>query len=314
MHCLARRSGYIGAMMQDAMTVFDRRQVRRHRDRAATFAADCAFLHDHVGDQLVDRLFDVVRDFPIAVELGCHAGGLGARLIGQKGVERLVSADFSPRLAGNGAGLCLAADEEWLPFAEQSVDLVMAPLSLHWTNDLPGALIQINRTLKPDGLFLGALLGGDTLFELRRAVLEVEADMLGGVSPRLSPLTEVRDAGGLLQRAGLALPVVDRETVTVTYDHPLKLIADLRGMGETCANLERRREIPPRGFWPAVAERYASLFAESDGRVPATFEVLYLSGWAPAPGQQRPLRPGSAQSRLAEALGTTERPAGDKVG
>lgn len=299
--------------MSETMTVFDRRQVRLHRQRAAHAAAGADFLHAHVADQLVDRLFDVVREFPDAIELGSHAGTLGRSLTGIKGISRLVSADLAPGMVRRAAGLRVVADEEFLPFADQSVDLVVSNLALHWTNDLPGALVQINRTLRPDGLFLGALLGGDTLFELRRSILEVESEILGGVSPRVSPLTEVRDAGGLLQRAGLALPVVDREVITVTYPNAFKLIVDLRDLGETGANIERRREIPPRAFWPRVAERYAHLFAQEDGRIPATFEVLYLSGWAPGPGQQRPMRPGSAQMRLADALGTVERPAGDTV-
>ena len=302
----------------DAMTVFDRSVVRRHRDRAAAGDwADHAFLSDHAAAALADRLCDVTRRFGRVIVLGCQGGEILDHLPGDTGGDWLVQADLSAEFAGRARRHdrpALAGDEELLPFAEAVADLVISPLSLHWVNDLPGALVQINRTLVPDGLFLGSMLGGDTLFELRRSILEVEAEMTGGASPRISPFTEVRDAGGLLQRAGLALPVVDSDTVTVTYDNPFKLLTDLRGMGETHAGLTRYKATPPRAFWPAVAARYQALFAEADGRIPATFQIITLSGWAPAAGQQRPLRPGSAAARLADALDTQEHSAGEKAG
>ncbi|MEQ8965975.1 MAG: methyltransferase domain-containing protein [Azospirillaceae bacterium] len=299
----------------DAMTVFDRALVRRHRDRAAAAFADHAFLADAVGDSLIDRLRDTTRRFPLAVELGCRTGRLAPRLVGENGIERVVGLEASPAMAARAraAGLPVAvAEEDMLPLADRSVDAVVSALALHWVNDLPGALVQVRRALRPDGLFLGAMIGGDTLIELRRAILETEAELRGGASPRLSPLADLRDAGALMQRAGFALPVVDSETLTVDYADAFRLIADLRGMGATAAHLSRDRGVPPRAFWPRVAARYHALFAEPDGRIPATVEVLYLSGWAPdASSQQQPLRPGSAAARLADALGTAEASAGE---
>lgn len=302
----------------DSMLVFDRLVVRTHRDRAAKGDwGHRGFLADHAAAGLADRLHDVTRRFGRVIVLACQGGEMLAHLPAATGSDWLVQADLSPEFARRAArhgAAALAADEELMPFAEGAADLVVSPLSLHWVNDLPGVLVQINRTLAPDGLFLASMLGGDTLFELRRAILEVEAEITGGASPRISPFTEVRDAGGLLQRAGFALPVVDSDTVTVTYDNAFKLLAELRGMGETHAGLTRHKATPPRHFWPAVAARYQALFAEADGRIPATFQIITLSGWAPAAGQQRPLRPGSATARLAEALNTQEHSAGEKAG
>jgi len=293
--------------------VFDRRQVRAHRQRAARLAGSYGFLHERVVEALADRLADVNRDFARALVLGCHDGAALAPLAASSKIGWLAAADLAPGFTALSGRPAFAADEELLPLAEASLDLVVAPLSLHWVNDLPGALIQINRALKPDGLFLGAMLGGETLVELRDVLLEVESEVTGGASPRVSPMADVADAGGLLQRAGFALPVVDRDRFTVSYENLFRLIADLRGMGETQAALARRHAIPPRAFWPAAAQRYHERFAEADGRIPATFQVIYLSGWRPDRGQQQPLRPGSAETRLAEALETEELPAGDKT-
>lgn len=297
----------------DIMNVFDRAAVRRHRDRAAAGFAGYSFLFEEVAERLADRLEDVLRDFPTALDLGCHTGEVGRALRGRKGIQRLVQCDLSPAMAGAAGGLCVAGDEELLPFADGSFDLAVSNLSLHWVNDLPGALLQLRRALKPDGMFIGAMLGGDTLFELRRCLMEAELDLTGGVSARISPFAEVRDAGGLLQRAGFSLPVVDSDTLTVTYDSAFKLMADLRGMGETNAGLNRRRQPTPRALLIDAARRYAELFSEPDGRVTATFQVLYLAGWSPHESQQKPMRPGSAKARLADALKVEERPAGDKA-
>ncbi|MGP1397427.1 MAG: methyltransferase domain-containing protein [Inquilinaceae bacterium] len=301
----------------DLQTIFDRSLVRRHRDRAAPSITDHDFLFRHAGEALLDRLLDVTRTFESVLDLGCHGGTL-ARLWGpDRRPDHLIQCDLSPAMAATAARTgcpAVAADEEFLPFADASFDLVVSGLSLHWVNDLPGALIQIRRALKPDGLFLGAMLGGETLAELRQALAAAELDVAGGVSPRLSPFTDVRDAGALLQRAGFALPVVDSDTVTATYDHPFRLLRDLRGMGETQAGRLRNPAPPKRAFWPSVAGHYQDRFAEADGRVPARFQIIYLTGWAPHGSQQRPLRPGSARTRLAEALGTVEKPAGDTAG
>jgi len=178
-------------------------------------------------------------------------------------------------------GLGVVADEEWLPFASARLDLVLSSLSLHWVNDLPGTLIQIRRALKPDGLFLAAMLGGETLRELRHALLEADLAKEGGASPRVSPFVDVRDAGDLLQRAGFVLPVADSDTLTVTYDDPLRLMRDLRGMGETNATHERRDRFSRRATFSRAADIYRQTFAAADGRVPATFQVIYLTGWTP---------------------------------
>lgn len=299
--------------MSDPMTVFDRRAVRLHRDRAAAGLAGFDFLFTEVGERLLDRLDDITRRFHMALDLGCHGGILAGRLAGRGGIETLVACDLSEAMARRAGSLALAADEERLPFADGVFDLVLSNLSLHWVNDLPGALVQIRRALKPDGLFLGTLLGGATCRELRQALAEAEIAQEGGLSPRVSPLAEVRDAGNLLQRAGFALPVADADTLTVSYADPLKLMADLRGMGEANAVLARRKTPTRRATLAAAAERYSALFADADGRVPATFEVIYLTAWAPHPSQQKPARPGSARARLADALGTAEIPAGDKA-
>ena len=298
------------------MSVFDRRLVRAHRDRAAATLSAHDFLLTNTADALVERLHDVRRAFPVALDLGCRTGLMGERLRGRKGIETLLQADLSVSMARRAAeaGLAtLVADEETLPLAAGSLDLVVSNLSLHWVNDLPGALLQIRQALKPDGLFVATLLGGDTLQELRSVIFDAELAVAGGVSPRLSPLTDVRDAGALLQRAGFALPVADADRFTVTYANAFGLFADLRGMGEAAANRDRNPRTPSRLLWPEVARLYAERFAEPDGRIPATFQVITVTGWAPHPAQQKALRPGSARQGLAEALGTEERPTGDKV-
>ena len=291
------------------MTVFDRRAVRLHRERAAATLDANDFLHREVAERLLDRLDDVKRGFPRALDLGCATGILGRLLEGRGGIETMVQCDLSPRHGGAGRpASALAADEEALPFTEASFDLVLSCLDLHWVNDLPGTLIQIRRLLKPDGLFLAALLGGETCHELRQALVEAEVAVEDGLSPRLSPMAEVRDAGNLLQRAGFTLAVADTDRLTVSYPTPLQLLNDLRAMGETNAVAARRKTLSRRATLAAALARYGELFADSDGRVPATFEVIYLTGWAPHPSQQKPLRPGSASTRLADALDTEEHP------
>jgi NADH dehydrogenase [ubiquinone] 1 alpha subcomplex assembly factor 5 len=200
------------------------------------------------------------------------------------------------------------ADEDALPFADASLDLVIGNLSLHWVNDLPGALVQIRRALKPDGLFLAAMLGGDTLIELRRSLLEAELETLGGTAPRVSPFAGVRDAGDLLMRAGFTLPVADSDPLTVTYADPLALMRDLRGMGEGNALAGTGRPLRRDTLFTAL-RRYGESFAEPDGRIPATFEIVYLAGWSPADNQPRPACRGSATMSLADAIKAAAAPA-----
>ncbi len=310
------------------MTVFNRQTVRRHRGRAAAAFGDHDFLFRESAERLCDRLDDVKREFPLALDLGCHTGQLARALKGRGSIGTLVQGDLAPAMAAMAAEaaeaaeaaapadagtLALACDEEWLPFGAGAFDLVMSNLTLHWVNDLPGALVQVCRALKPDGLFLASMLGGETLNELRRALAEAEIAEDGGLSPRVSPMADVRDAGGLLQRAGFALPVADSDTLTVIYPEPMKLMADLRGMGEANALIESRKGFTRRQTLLAAAARYRELFADEKGHVPATFQVITLTGWAPHPSQQQPLKPGSASARLAEALDTEEISAGEKA-
>jgi SAM-dependent methyltransferase len=210
-------------------------------------------------------------------------------------------------------GARVVADEARLPFAEASLDLIVSSLALHWLDDLVGALIQIRRALKPDGLFLGAVLGGATLTELRSALVDAELEIAGGAGPRVSPFLDAYDGAALMQRAGFALPVVDVDRVNALYDHPLKLAADLRAMGETNVLLDRLRAPLTRTLLARASELYFQRFGAADGRVVATFEIITLTGWSPHPDQQKPLAPGSARMRLADALGAQERPAGEKA-
>lgn len=291
------------------MQVFDRHAKRCQRLRAARQTGDFDFLWAAVAERLLDRLDDVRRSFPLALVQGCDAGWLRTRLDGRGGIETLVAMDAVPAAGG----LHVVADEEFLPFGEARFDLVIAMLNLHWINDLPGALIQIRRALKPDGLFLGAMLGGATLTELRQAWLAAEAELEGGASPRVSPMAETLDGAALLQRAGFALPVADSELITVTYDDAFRLMRDLRGMGEVNAVAGRRRSFTRRDTLLRMAQIYRQRFADAEGRIPASFEVITLTGWHPHESQQKPLRPGMAANRLAAALDTVEYPLGDKA-
>lgn len=297
--------------MASDIEIFDRARHALNRARAARDFAAHDFLFREVAERMADRLGDVTRRFDRALVLGGRAP-LPEGLVGAAGkVAEAVTMDLCPAFAHPLPAI--AADEEFLPFAPESFDLILSPLSLHWTNDLPGALIQLRRALKPDGLLLAALFGGATLNELRQSLLEAESEIEGGVSPRVSPFAEIRDSGGLLQRAGFALPVADTDTITVTYANPLKLLADLRGMGEQNTVRERRRKPLRRATLMRAMEIYMDRYGQEDGRVPATFEVIWLTGWAPHESQQQPLRPGAARQRLADALDATEKPAGDKA-
>jgi SAM-dependent methyltransferase len=286
--------------------IFDRDLLRRRRLRALR-AGPVTFLLDHVVVDFVDRLAVVKRSFAVAADIGTPASAL-RDLMKERGLAETVIAVDPLGLSG------VAADEEALPFADGSLDLAVSVLALQWVNDLPGTLAQIRRALKPDGLFLAALLGGETLTELRQSFAAAEAEIEGGISPRVAPFGDVRELGGLLQRAGLALPVADVDRLIVRYTTPFDLIRDLRGMGATNALIERRRAPLKRATLQRMAEIYAERFSDPDGRLRATFDIVWLSGWAPHQSQQQPLKPGSAKSRLADALKTIEFPAGEKPG
>jgi NADH dehydrogenase [ubiquinone] 1 alpha subcomplex assembly factor 5 len=295
----------------DPMLVFDRALVRLRRERAVTRGDAAGFLFAEAASRLADRLADVRRDFAIGIDLGSRAGHLSEAVVATGRVGRLFGTDLSPALAAHLKIPSVAADEEALPFAPESLDLVVSALALHWVNDLPGTLAQIRRALRPDGLFLAAMFGGETLLELRHVLIEAELAVTGGVSPRVSPMADLRDAAGLLQRAGFALPVADRDLITVSYADAIALMRDLSAMGEGNAVRMRRPGPLRRAVLAEAARLYQARHGIEGGRVRASFEILYLSGWAPAATQQRPLRPGQARSRLADALGVEEKPAGD---
>jgi SAM-dependent methyltransferase len=292
-------------------TIFDRSLLRARQRRARALGAE-TFLIDRVTAELGERLSVVLRQFDLAADLGTPTGALRRALAESGKVGRIIAA--APGVEPRDAPLSVAADEEALPFADASLNLVVSALALQFVNDLPGTLIQIRRALKADGLFLAALAGGDTLAELREAFAQAESEIEGGVSPRVAPFADLRELGALLQRAGFALPVIDSDRLTVRYDSVFALMRDLRRMGATNSLSERRRAPLKRATLARMAEIYAERFADADGRLRATFEIVWLSGWAPHESQQKPLRPGSAKQRLADALGTKEIPTGEKPG
>jgi len=285
------------------IAVFDRAQIRRQRNRSLSFPPDKNFLFDWTMDQIADRLSVVRRTFPTCVQIGARGKSLSASSFG---IESQIITDS---VRGLNHIIC---EEDFLPFAPRSIDLSVSALSLHTINDLPGALLQINRALKPDGLFVAGMLGGETLHELRLCLAEAEMEISGGISPRIAPFADKPQMGSLLQRAGFALPVVDSDIVTVTYDSIFPLMRDLRQMGEGNAILERIKHFTPRSLFLRAGNLYAEKFAETDGRIHATFEIIFLLGWAPHDSQQKPLRPGSAKTRLADFLNTEEIGTGEK--
>jgi SAM-dependent methyltransferase len=287
--------------MSSGPTIFDRKLLRIRQRRARALGPE-RFLIDRVADDLGERLSAVLRQFERAVDLGTPSDAVRRVLAASGKVAMIISADS------------IAVDEEALPFAEGSLDLVVSALSLQFINDLPGTLIQIRRALKPDGLLLAALIGGDSLIELRETFAAAESEIEGGVSPRIAPFADVRELGALLQRAGFALPVVDSDRLTVRYATVFALMDDLRRMGATNILSERRRTPLRRATLHRMTEIYAKRFADADGRLRSTFEIAWLSGWAPHDSQQRPLKPGSATQRLADALGSQEISAGEKPG
>ena len=279
--------------------LFDRALLAARRTRARARPRDGAdFLVARTVEDLADRLMPVLRTFPRAVDLGIAAGPAARAVVAMGKAETCVVA--SPDADHPGAEMI--ADETVLPFAPESLDLVVSLLSLQFVDDLPGTLIQIRRALSPDGLFLAALLGGSTLNELRDALTTAEIELTGGLSPRVAPFVDVRDLGGLLQRAGFSMPVTDTDRVTVRYRSMFDLVADLRAMGAGNPLVDRLRKPTSRRLFLRAAEIYAERYADPDGRLRATFEIVWASGWTPHESQQKPLAPGSARMRLADAL------------
>jgi SAM-dependent methyltransferase len=293
--------------MSSSPVIFDRQLLRARRQRAASLGP-ATFLLERVAEDFADRLATVLRRFERAVDLGTPTDAIRRVLAASGKVGEIIAAGPLP----DGPDFAVVADEEALPFKDASLDLVVSALALQFVNDLPGTLIQIRRALKPDGLFLAALAGGDTLTELRQAFAAAEAEIEGGISPHIAPFADLRELGALLQRAGFALPVTDVDRLTVRYVSPFALMEDLRRMGASNPLIERRRRPLKRATLNRMADIYCERFADGDGRVRATFEIVWLSGWAPHEGQQQPLKPGSAKQRLADALGTREISAGEK--
>ena len=294
--------------MSEAHLIFDRNLLRRRRDRAAATQHGVAPVLEAAAERLLDRLDDTTRRFGRALEIGGR--GLVAPRLRERGIGLVVSMDLSARQAASAGGLGVSGDEEWLPFEAGSFDLVVANLCLHWVNDLPGALAQIRRAMAPDGLFLATLPALGTLQDLREALTAAESALRDGASPRVSPFPELRDGAALLQRAGFALPVADVEDLTLAYRQPLALLRDLQAAGEGSALRARDPRIPPRALFPAAL---SALPAGPDG-VATTLRLLTLTGWSPGPDQPRPARRGSADIRLADALGTKEVGTGEAPG
>jgi SAM-dependent methyltransferase len=295
--------------MAESSLLFDRALLRRRRARAALLGP-ATFLMDHVAIELAERLSAITRRFPLGADIGTPTTAVQRAVRSSARVDTLIGVAARDPVDRNGAPM-IRADEEALPFKDAALDLVTSALCLQFVNDLPGTLLQIRRALKPDGLLLAALLGERSLTELRQAFALAETEIEGGLSPRVAPFADVRTLGALLQRAGFALPVVDLQTLTVRYDSAFALMQDLRRMGATNVLTQRRRTPLKRATLRRVGEIYAAQFADHDRRVRATFDVVWLSGWAPHPTQPQPLRPGSAQTRLADTLGATEISAGE---
>jgi SAM-dependent methyltransferase len=296
--------------------LFDRQLLARRRNRAAPKLADYNFLVRRAFEDMCDRVDSITRDFDRAAILGGGPGlvdELGTHPAAAK-IGWLTQSDLAADVAASLDAPALCLDEEALPFAEESLDLVLAPWGLHWTNDLPGALVQINHALKPDGFFAAALLGGSTLTELRQCLMTAESELTGGAAARVSPYAGTFDMAALLQRAGFAMPVADVDRVTVRYDNAFALMNDLRGMGETSILADRPQKPASRALFVRTAQLYAEKFADPNGRIRASFDIIHAAGWAPHPDQPKPKRPGSATHRLADALGVQEKSLGEKAG
>jgi SAM-dependent methyltransferase len=291
-------------------SLFDRNLLAHRLDRAAGGFSQAHFLRERAVEDLIETLSAINRAFDITLDMAARDGAFGRAIAGTPVADKiglLIEGELSERLSAQQSGAArLIMEEEALPFGDDSLNLVVNGLSLHTVNDLPGVLVQVRRALKPDGLFIGSLFGGETLTELRACLMEAELEVRGGYGPRIAPFAESPDLIDLLKRTGFSMPVVDSDRVTVTYEHPLRLMADLRAMGESNILLQR----PRKGLNRAILEKASALYferhADAEGRIAATFEIITLSGWKAHDSQQKPLRPGSAKMRLADALGVKE--------
>ncbi len=292
--------------MAAPQSIFDRGLLTRRRNRIAATAASHDFLLQRAADDMAERLSLVQRRFATVLVLGAHHGVVSRMARTLAGCESVVSLDSARQLLAICEEPRVEASEEALPFAPETFDLVLSAHALETVNDVPGLLAQTRRILRPDGLLLATFAGGATLTELRQSWLLAESELTGGASPRVAPFAEVREAGAVLQRVGFALPVADSDTLTVTYATPLALMAELKAMGMSNMLAERSRTPVTRRLLLRAAEVYVERFGLANGRVPATFEIITLTGWAPHESQQKPLPPGSAQVRLADALAIKE--------
>jgi SAM-dependent methyltransferase len=302
-----------GDMTEDR-ELFDRALLRRRRARFAGEMSEHEPLLAHVAAEIADRIGTILREFPLALDLGAFHGLLGRTIAALPSVGEMLYAESVPALAALCPRPAIVCDEELLPFVDESLSLIVSGLALHRVNDLPGALVQIRRALRPDGVFLAAALGSRSLHELRQTLIKAEDELHGGASPRVAPFADVREYGALLQRAGFALPVTDVELLTVTYPSPRALMREIRALGGGNVMAARRKVPLPRGTLERAEEIYRERHSTPEGKITASFEIVYLTGWAPHASQQKPLAPGSAKARLADALHTVERSAGDKAG
>lgn len=299
--------------MSDERTLFDRGLLRSRRARFAHEIAAREFLIAYVAREIAERIEIMLRDFPRALDLGAYHGLLGRTVGALPSVGEVTYAESVFDYAARCPRPTVVCDEDLLPFKDESFNLIVSGLALHRVNDLLGSLIQIRRALKPDGLFMAAALGSQALIELRQCLIEAEGEMAGGASPRVAPFGDVRSYGALLQRAGLALPVADAEDLTVVYASPRELMREVRALGGGNVLMARSKAPLPRRTLLRAEEIYRARHGTPEGKVKATFQFVFMSGWGPDVSQQKPLRPGSARTRLADALKTEEIPAGDKA-
>ena len=289
--------------------LFDQQLIRQHRQRAAPSYADFAFLKDAAAARLADRLELMRRDFDLCLDIGAHDGRLAHHFAGLGKIGCMIHTEtaekFTIATKQHGPSVVHALSD--LPYKSESFDAVFSCLALHWVDDLPGLMIQARKLLKPNGLLLISLLGGRSLTELKQSLAEAEQDITGGLSPRCAPMADIRDIGGLISRAGLALPVADSDRLSVNYLHMYQLMRDLRGMGEQNSLLARLKKPTKRQLFTRAAEIYQRRFGQPDGQIPASFEIVTVTGWAPHQSQQKPLHPGAAKHRLATVLETEER-------
>ena len=296
--------------------LIDDRAHIRNRDRAAANFDQFDFLKQAVTERIMDRIDTIRRDLPHVLDIGCHNGVLTEALLASPKITSVSAMDPSPEMARLTKQRCgvdvVAAPYDTIPFDGQQFDGIFSAFALHWANDLPGVLIQLRQRLKPDGVMVVALAGGETLGRLRAAMASAESEVSGGMSPRVLPMGDIRDMGGLISRAGLTMPVADSDTITVTYEHLFRLMADLRAMGESNAMNSRVKRMTGKSLLMRAAEIYQQRFGTDDGRISVEFEIITLTGWAPDASQPQPLKPGSAQQSLASALGVEDRDAEEK--